>query len=832
MTLLRKLPAISLALAVGAASGCAPAADDTGDELAVTCEGKCDGLSSVHSLLADARKLDLNDLLAIGAGQLWEQAAKQLNRSIGGVSFASVQLQAPKAYGLSSDAANDLTLGDLSQLVSGLASQYGERELTTQVNRLRAAELGGRPGSVFAESAFTLDTGINGGWTLGTQGFDNTRATIGFDASKSNEMRLIQRVDQERDAYLLEPLRAVLASRAFVMPVSVDDVALMQPGELIARSGSGTVAINLGLSVPLLVTSPAVGIGYGLLFNAALRTQIRADRMDVQIARMAGDEVVVDVGVRDGQGVSWRVAVEDGWGTLGVPGAVTLMNKVTVELAKLAEKALGKALGARGQLFSASLAGSSGSARVSVSRLRFNLGSLDAAGKEAFAQALYGDLRLAQALAWQKHAGVAQDFDLFRSGESATSYAGVDILGMRFFAEKKSAQGEIVIDGPGGARALLFNTLQRQDGWFFATHGYNRVGLGGLSFDADGSAHTETNLFVQAMHGDKFMERDALLDHVDAALLEIGGRPALDAVETLGNQIERYVQATCNTNDAYSPCMKSVLGDDNVTGPRARATAALETAIAGLPADAQDLARRLGALRLAANAAHEFPAVWVGPSASVVLDYRIDDAALSTILGADGQSKLTEAIYAYLETTNVDRESTTPLPAQRTKIRSDKRTKVEALGAILASLSVEYQRLASAESTSVEGIGTIGGRALELRFGLDSSGRVDYDHALARSFAEGRMSVATSLFDQLRNAAGGLGPYVEEVVANGLLGATPTERRDVRFTVGFKLPSESDATSGHYVTAGYANVDGYAKAPQAAPINGGLFNIDALLKTE
>ena len=831
MTLLRKIPALSLAaLTLAAAPGCAPPAD-SGEELQVSCEGKCDGFGSVRSLLADAKKLDTSDLFAVGAGELWKAAAKALNLSVGGLQFASIAIQPAKAYALSADAANDLTLGDIDALVSGLATQYGERELTTQINVLRRAELMAKPGAVFAEAAFTLGVGLQGGFSIGTNGFDNSRASIGFTAGKSNEMRLIKRVDNERDAYLKEPLQAAQASRGFLYPTTVEDVAALAPGEVIARSGSGTVAVNLGAEVPLLVASPVQGVGYGLIFNASLRTQIKADRMDVQIARMAGDQVVVDVGVRDGHGISWRVAVEDGWGALGVPGGTTIVNKIEVELGRLAEKALGKALGMREKLFSAAVAGSTATARVSVSRLRFDLSKLDASGKEAFAQSLYGDLRLAQALAWKKAPGVTADFDLFRSGESATSSAGVDILGMRFFTERAAATGEIIIDGPGGARALMFDTLHRAGGWFFNSHGYNRVGLGGLSFDATGKARTETNLFVQVEAGDKYLERDALLDRLDASLQEIGGRPALAAVETLGNQIQQYVQGRCQGESAFSACMKQVLSEDQVATPRAQALAALDSATSGMPEDIRALAQKLGALRLAASSAHEYPASFVGPSGSVVVDYRVDDAALASLLDDNGAARLNEAIYAYLDTTNVDRQSSTSLESQRMKIRSDKRSKVEALGKVLTSVAAGYQRLISAENATVEGVGQVGARAMELRFGLDSQNHVDYDTALARSFAEARMSSATALFDQLNSAAGGLGPHSEEVVAHGLLGAMSADHRDVRVDVKFKLKSESDGTEGHYVTAGYQDVDAYVKGAQASAINGGQFSIDALVKT-
>jgi len=97
MTLLRKIPALSLAAMFTAAAGCAPPADG-GQDLPVTCEGKCDGFDSVHSLLRDASKLDTNDFLSVGAGQLWTAAAKALNLSVGGLQFASIAIQPAKAY--------------------------------------------------------------------------------------------------------------------------------------------------------------------------------------------------------------------------------------------------------------------------------------------------------------------------------------------------------------------------------------------------------------------------------------------------------------------------------------------------------------------------------------------------------------------------------------------------------------------------------------------------------------------------------------------------------------------------------------------------------------
>ena len=68
-------------------------------------------------------------------------------------------------------------------------------------------------------------------------------------------------------------------------------------------------------------------------------------------------------------------------------------------------------------------------------------------------------------------------------------------------------------------------------------------------------------------------------------------------------------------------------------------------------------------------------------------------------------------------------------------------------------------------------------------FEQDDTAQVHERGALARSFAEARMSSATALFDQLNSAAGGLGPYSEQVVAHGLLGAMSASHHDVRVDV-------------------------------------------------
>src|SRR5262245_15541546 len=122
---------LTLALLVPFA-GCL--AGDSEPELAVECSGKCDGLSAIKSLWRDPKAIDLGGLLAVGAAV----ATDELNRSISLSDWGSISERntAPVLYALPERTKDDLTLHNISELVSGLLARFGERELTTRVNQV------------------------------------------------------------------------------------------------------------------------------------------------------------------------------------------------------------------------------------------------------------------------------------------------------------------------------------------------------------------------------------------------------------------------------------------------------------------------------------------------------------------------------------------------------------------------------------------------------------------------------------------------------------------------------------------------------------------------
>ena len=817
----------------------AVAACVTGDEseLGIECDGKCDGLSSVRSLVADAKKLDLADLITIGASF----ATEQLDGALAASDYAAIRLQSTELYAPASIAANDLTLHSLDTLVSGLATRFGEGALTTEVNQLRGLFLGQSGKRVYAESAFVIRAGLGHAWSTPAAGLDAS-ARLGFDAGVDLEARVITAHDRESSALVASPLAAIAAARGFVLPRSLADIRAMSPGESFALSGRGHLGVNLGVGVPILIANPVSTLTYSLVLTAGLRTMFDGD-VDVQLVRMRGDEVVIDVGARAAAVRQSSVALKDGFGVTGLVESSVAIAGTTVDLGKLVDKALNRGVASKLSLIRAAAERTHSAMRISVARVRFHLDAPAEveARAEALAQALRGDLRLAQALAARGDSGVTIDFDLVRSGASAISYAGVDVLGMSFYRRTAESEGSAVIQTPGGALALMWESLHREGGWFFTSHGFTRIGVAGLRWDAGktGAAQSETNLFVQTEEGDKFMERDKVIDQLDSIIVAVGGTAALAAIERSGNGMERLVLAKCPlpSSGFDETCNINLIRfDSELRNLRQTGLADFDAAIGQLSADTRDQLHAVAELRLAAQSIEDPVATFVGPTASMVVDYRLDDAALAAVMTKPPQ-QLADAVVGLMEATQLARTTTDPTAARAT-IRQRSQPTAAAMADIFAKHADTYARLESIDGARIAGLGEIGGNAVELRFVIDSQKRVDYEHAVGQTVARARAQVAGALFDELRTRAadmpssgGSRAAHPEQIASFALLALAPPAASELR--VNFKTDNSSCSLCGsreRYNVAGFTSLDRYAKGPQATPIAAGLFDIDALIE--
>ncbi|MEM6296790.1 MAG: hypothetical protein AAGA54_36325 [Myxococcota bacterium] len=800
-----------LALSVACAS---EAPNEPVETLAVDCGGKCDGLDSVRSLLRDPSDLSLDDLLDSGRALVTDE------------------LNAVLASGDLGGFAVDLHDADaLEPLVQDMAAAFGERELTTAVNALRLRHLQSSGDTVYAETSLTLDPSTGIDWSRSVEGLvadGVSTARVGFDASATVQARVISAHEAPTD----DPIARLQTLRDFAVPRSVADLRSMKPGEAVALRGEGSLGANFGTGVPLLIAEPTSVLTYSVVLSAGLRSRLGGE-LDVQLLRMDGSELVVDVGISKVRESSAFLAVRDRWGVQGLLESEIEIAGIDVDLGALVDRALQRQLDRRVQLIDALASSAESQSRMTVARLRFDLDADEALLAPAIAQALRGDIRLAQALSHRGEPGIVAELDLLRSGASSASTAGIELFGMSFFRRKLEEQGTIVVQSPAGVRTVMFESLRRDWDWLFSRHGYTRVGMSGLLFDPrnpNATARGEANLVVQLMEGDAVMERDKLLDHVDGTLLAIAGPDSIAALEGPGNEMQRWIQDECRGSSAFDDCPIDALEDPRVADWTAQGMSALEGTLGDVSPEVADLARELGALRLLAQSTFEIQAAFTGPSTTVVVDYRLDDRALETLMVSRDAGDYAASVTAYLEAAEIERDDTAAKIAEtRAEIADDVADEALRSGETFASYGQQYRRLVEAEFATVESVGLIGGTMLEVRFPVDANNRPIYAEAAARSLPEARADLTRAMFDELIEQADDWGPHAEQTVGYALLSMLPASQTEVGFDVDMGLEDTFSNWRGQYRAAGYPeSLSLFASGPDVAPVDGGLFDIDGI----
>ena len=297
-------------LLLSSAVACSAPADEEAesDEAAVT---------ELKAYWADAKRLDLGDLTRLSVGF----ATNQLNDQLSAPSFGA-RFDAPQVFAASADPNRVLPdvaeVKALDTIVSGLAARFGEKELGTEVNKVRLDHLKSSADKYYVESAFAARAGLSHGWSFDAGGLADASVTLGFDANAELVSRVILAAKDDNVGTLVKtPLVAAKGLRGFVYPRSMEDVRKMKPGEMFALRGVGKLGGNFGLGAPILVAEPTGALAYRVVVSAGVSGVI-GGQLDVQLVRLDGDEVVVDVGVENGKGVSFHAAIRDGWGVKGI----------------------------------------------------------------------------------------------------------------------------------------------------------------------------------------------------------------------------------------------------------------------------------------------------------------------------------------------------------------------------------------------------------------------------------------------------------------------------------------------------------------------------------
>lgn len=804
------------------------------DELGVTCSGKCDGVvDSVISIYRDGRDAPLGDLLIEDGLDL---ATDELNAdlSLGNHVEVGAGFESPQLY----------REAELNELVTGLLHRFGERELTTVVNQLRQNHLSTSNDEVYAEAAFRISAGAGYNWNTPIRGLGDGDGSgfLGFDTGATVESRVIAPFDSALQGSVQNMLSTLQNTRHFVLPRDMGDVIEMEPGELVAMSGSGRLGLHVGASVPILIAEPLSVLTYRLVLGASLGTMLEGD-LDVQLVRLDNNEVALDVGISRLHSRHARLTLRDSWGTSGlceewpsilsvVPCEMELGGR-TVNVANIVENALTDLLDRRLDLLNGRAERSSTDGRISVARIRFTLDPTDDDIQQALTQAMRGDVRLAQALSMRDHPGVVAEFDLVRSGVTTTSYAGLDVLGMRFFAENIEREGSAVVQTPAGGMSMMFDSLYHVRGAFDTHWGYNRVGLAGLVFDANQRYATQShaNMLLQYLESDTDQGHDDVLDHIDAVIFALAGYEGLQALEVDSNAAQRHITTSCYDEGENGPdyfCYDAMVGDATVEGMRQEALTDFRNHLAqnNIEGDLYNFLDQLGQYRAMIQAGGESVG-WSKPEVNIVVDYRIDDRTLNELMTEVDSSRLRAAMINYLRIADLNRGRT---PEQIATDRAGMpgtgdSADLDAVELAWTNAAERYQARLEAEGLSVQGIGSLGPNAIEIAFPVSGDNVDVYEDAVARSLAFARSQVVTELYDELSETTdfislSDLGGMGEQAVYYGLMSLVPRDRAEVRMSI------ETDDLNDRYEEVGWSDLDIFYQGENISMLDGAQFDID------
>jgi hypothetical protein len=715
-------------------------------------------------------------------------------------------------FGTGDTLAADKSLKSLDALTVGLGARFGEDELSTVANAARLAYLKNNSAGdkVFAETSFKVFGGYEHDWDIPAGGLD---VTVGFDAKAELDSRIIAALGADYanrvGGGLLKSLRNV---RSFIFPRSMDDIKAMKPGESCAASGMGKLGLNAGVSVPLLVANPASVFTYDIALTAGIKTVLQG-QLDVQVIRLDGDKVVVDVGIDKAKTVQETLAVKSEWGVQGILDPVAHIHGHDLDIGGLVQKAVDDKIG-KYITFNIQASSTRVANRLSVTRALFHLdGQNQDEIAAALAQAIRGDVRLAQALynrdvngsSAVSNPSVELEWDLSRSGISKVRSFGVDAFGMALLHDSVTTNdGSAVIQTPAGAEGLYWDSLSKSQAGFFRSHGYMRGGIAGLTFkkDAPAAPTGEVNLVLQVQQGVHHLHNAMMLDSLDAAIQSVAGPGAVDALGAGGPL------------GPFSGAIASVPGDDAQKLLTSAGTDRQALLADGLP---------VGGLH--PN---------MGPNASVVVDFRLDDGAIAAMVGKSA-ADMRAALVDYLSAVEHDRVGDPSRAKARARVESEYGPALDDIASTFQARMGVYSGILQRERTTLTLNGhdvKLGSRALAIVYPVDSDNRAQLDKATIGSLSQTRAKVLTAMVDELIKKAQGIDTHSqlnsEDVIIYPLLAISPRERMTVHVKVDRETvdASESDKTKR---LDGFSAFEGSFSGPAAAPIGAGVFDVDAIV---
>jgi hypothetical protein len=787
-------------------------------------------LDIAENLYADASNLDLGDLVW-GTGRL---ATDGVNSALRGIPYGDSRLSYTQLFGLEETAADDLTIRGLPEIATGLATRFGENTLPAQVAAIRRRHLETSDDELYAETGFRLGARFDHGFGQSVPGLvedEDGWIGVGFDAGVDVQARVVSAHRSEIEAVRRTPLTAIGNLRGFVVPRDVDDLReRMKPGESLALSGHGQLGLNFGVGVPLLVANPVESVTYSIVLSAGASTRLSGE-LDVQIVRLEGDEAILDVGLRNARVERAYVRVDDSFGISGLVRSHVRIGPFDLDLGRIAQRALEREINRRLSLISARAEGSRESLRESVARFRIDLARVGQPGRVAIEQAFKGDIRLAQALAARRQDGLTAEVDLMRAGRTTYGHLGLDLLGMRFFTETERQEGEAILQTPGGSLAVMFDSLRHESGSWFSEHGYARSVLAGVEVGPDGVPRSQANLYLTWKDGDDYMQRDTMLDHLDALLYLVLGREGQAKVSAVLDEIGRATQAKCagmsnfdaDNGRTYRACKMSVLRDPAIATKVDLAKQVLDDAIRTAAPDdaAEGLVREVFALALAAVRAYEPAASLAGPPTNIALATWLSEEALGRLMTSTNGAQLEGHLNALAVISQQDRDRTNGVERARRDLRGEQGI-LDAVAERYDELRQSYLDLLAIASSRVDGVGEVGDSALLIDVPVSADNRLRYDDLLVRTISRRRVEVVAEMVDDLIEDLDDVDGKPERILGPALLALLPADLRDVRADVDMNLEDNWAQDFPQYVAAGYAPLHAAVRGANVRLMGGDL----------
>lgn len=821
------LGAVMMALA-GGCGDAAPPQDEAPAQVqgAGDC-GKCDGpFEGFKDAFSDMRDIKLDDLTTVGAAL----ATEEINRELRAVPYSTIRLSPTEVYGQPRELLGEALVHDLDALHAGLTEELGEAAFATKITALRREHLSSRPeGAVFAESHFTLGAGFDPKWRVDA---GDLVGTVGFSADRGIEAVVIAPYDDATEAVLNNPLEAIEATRGFILPTTMAQISKMAPGESISLRNRGGLGVNLGVGVPFLIATvgDAVALRTRLSFGARVGME---GLLDVHLVRGAGQTAYVDVGLGEQALRHFEVALATGWGIEGLPEVEVDLGFTKVSLAELAQKALRKQLDAHLQA-TASASTTNARARLTVARFRVDLNQGGDALAQAVAQALRGDVRLAQALANRPDSGVIQELDLLKTSRTEANHLGFSFLGMKFYRTNVHRTGLVSIEADGRNQTILFGELERRGQVLFTERGATWRKLVSLESKDGQLVDATLNARLTIHESDLFLERDQLLDHIDPMLShQLDPRRFYREVSAATDAIVDFVDHACprpsgratpQQRRRYRECIDEAGRFPQTQELRDKARDAYDEVLAETLVDGFDpalmsnaqVADTLFELKLNHSSEAEYAAAFVGPKATLTTQLRFSHEALEAMFQRDGRFAFRAAL-----------EDTLRLMAARRIADLDKKT--DLLDEYVADRAERLDELADLfqEATArYQQYGRIArARTDEEAFGQYASvvlvPEAEDQEIKVASVAEHQGDVIEAIFFELvdRAEAGIFGDLDEPgafVLGYTLLKMTESDQIELMSFVDFKDNDE------------LADMELYTRG-RASFIDAGQFNLDELL---